>query len=90
MSRLFANGTEGEAWVRVWCEVCANDANQDCPIVLRMILDEPTPEIIPERDGLHLPALHVCTAYSPPAGGDPYAETRVNVVRHTCKEGDRG
>ncbi len=29
----FANGFEGESWMRLWCEDCANDVGRDCPLV---------------------------------------------------------
>ena len=29
MSRLFANGTEGNAWEAVWCSLCTEDTDDD-------------------------------------------------------------
>ena len=88
MSRLFANGTEGDAWMTVWCNECANDADGTCPIVNRLLFepDEVPPEIIEQPDGeYHLPPLHLCTAYTPGADGDPHAERRANVIAYVTE-----
>jgi hypothetical protein len=30
----FSNGTSWEIWSSRWCEQCANDINEDCPIIM--------------------------------------------------------
>lgn len=82
MSAMFSNGTEGDAWMAVWCDVCANIKGCDA---IGAIYSGITPECITlERDGLHLPALHVCSRFAPD-GEDEYAEVRERVVAVTVR-----
>lgn len=94
---VFSNGTEGYSWMNVWCAHCANDhdthgdgfasGGHGCDVVLHMMTSDEWPEaIMPEPPGeFHLPPLHLCGMFTPcePCGGDPLAETRVNVIAHT-------
>lgn len=96
MSVVFSNGTEGQAWMNVWCAHCALDHDQHegqpmdnggCDLVLHMMTSDVWPEaIVPQPPGeFHLPPLHLCGMFTPcnDCGGDPLAETRANVVAHT-------
>ena len=91
MSRLFANGTEGDAWFHVWCNVCAHE--DQCATSLQLFAE---PAVVPDaiteqpEGSYHLPPLHLCADYTPPAGGDPFAEVRANVVRHVTEHAAGG
>lgn len=79
--RPFANGTEGEAWMHVWCDCCIHDHQMHgpnaegpgCPIIAQAMLSshddypEAWPEAwLPEPTGeFHLPSLLVCGKYEP-------------------------
>lgn len=80
MSKLFANGTEGEAWAHVWCHACAHDhayhpggddgkATDGCSIILEMLQSDDVPDAItPEPAdvlGFHMPPLHLCASFIP-------------------------
>jgi hypothetical protein len=53
----FSNSTEWDLWSYRWCRTCQNDINEDCHIILNMLLDEPTPEIEGRGESA------VCTEY---------------------------
>ena len=96
MSVVFSNGTEGDAWMNVWCRHCAHDHDQHdgteltnvggCEVVMHMMTSDVWPEaILREPEGeFHIPPLHLCGVFTPcePCGGDPLAETRSNVVAY--------
>lgn len=94
--RPFANGTERDAWMAVWCQSCAHDhtMHTDTPpgcelLVAVCILGEFPDEWTPEPAGeFHLPPLHVCHQYAPCdlCGGDPQPEIRAKVINHTMRE----
>ena len=75
--RMFANGTEGAAWMRVWCEMCVHE---DTCGYLDVIWSGDTPDVITlaTEPPFHLPALHVCSAFTP-NGEDQHAEIRERV-----------
>jgi hypothetical protein len=96
MSSVFSNGTEGYAWMDVWCNHCAhdhamhNDGNgPGCGVVIHMMTSDEWPEaIMPEPPGeFHLPPLHLCGMFTPctSCGGDPLADVRSNVIAHTTQ-----
>ncbi len=35
----FANSTEGQSWMSLWCADCLNDTDEDCPLLAAQ-LDE--------------------------------------------------
>lgn len=75
MSDMFANGTEGDAWMHVWCNVC--DHEPTCTILDAIWCGETPPAITLEPKGtFHLPALHLCAEFQ--NADDPYAEARAN------------
>ena len=83
MSRMFANGTEGEAWMAVWCNVCTSEPT--CAILDAIWSGETPSAITLEPAGtFHLPALHICSAFVNP--NDPHAEIRANVIAHVNQE----
>jgi hypothetical protein len=88
MSRLFANGTEGVAWMHVWCNVCVHE--DDCETLIDLFCDlDGVPAAITEQPKgvFHLPPLHLCADYTPPSTGDPFTEVRANVVRYVTEHG---
>lgn len=36
---MFSNSTEWEIWSHNWCRKCVNDVNEDCPIILDLMLN---------------------------------------------------
>ena len=87
--RPFSNGTEGEAWMAVWCTYCARDhglhngrdSDPMCDLIGAAMLGDVWPEQwIPEPDDgqFFLPSRLVCTAFTACAecGGDPGADDR--------------
>jgi hypothetical protein len=95
MSIGFANGTEGDAWMHVWCDHCARDhgvhdeSGPGCSIVMHLMTAEseeadgwPEPLLRTKDYWKSLPADIACAAFTPCAacGGDPLAVTRAAVV----------
>lgn len=81
MSAMFSNGTEGEAWMSVWCYVCKHEETCEA---LDDIFMGGTPDCITlEKDTRHLPALHVCSRYEHVWGEDEYADIRARVIAKT-------
>jgi hypothetical protein len=60
-----SNGTEGEAWVAAWCHTCAEDVEENCPILLAsLIFDDGPPQW--HRGPMWSPQTAIyCTAYHP-------------------------
>lgn len=96
----FSNGTEGEAWMGVWCNHCAKDHGihtgdgGGCEIILTAMVPElwrwPEPWVATRDYRKRLPADIDCLAFEPcePCGGDPLAETREGVrvrIRKTVR-----
>lgn len=93
-ARPFSNGTEGDAWMRVWCASCAHDhtmhgpdgSGPGCRIIAdAMIGGEPWPEAWlpePDDDRFGCPSRMICGQYQPcdPCGGDPQADLRAGIV----------
>ena len=82
MIHLFANGTEGVAWENMWCDLCAKDDHDDCPIHTLLLCTSVIPDAItkqPEGE-FHLPPLHLCAEFTPRPDGDPLSEMRSRVV----------
>ncbi len=44
MGRAFSNGTSWEMWAAGNCYVCANDVNEDCPIIAEALCSDDTPK----------------------------------------------
>ena len=40
-----ANGSEGDAWQQAWCNSCEQDADEDCPILLNLLIGEHDPHV---------------------------------------------
>lgn len=83
--RPFSNGTEGDAWMSVWCSRCVHDhgAHDEtytdcCDLIAAAMLpdfpsaDLPWPEVwLPEPDGsFSLPSRMTCGQFSPCTNGD--------------------
>lgn len=91
MSEMFSNGTEGEAWMSRWCDVCDNDHGSDsevrCGDCDRIWMSE-TPEcVILEPEGeFHMPPAHICTRFAARPDGDPYSIARVQIVARVKAE----
>lgn len=48
MTAYFSNGSEWDAWSADWCETCIHDAagpEDGCPIILQLLLGEPTEHV---------------------------------------------
>ena len=48
MTAYFSNGSEWDAWSAAWCETCIHDAagpEDGCPIILQLLLGEPTEHV---------------------------------------------
>lgn len=85
----FSNGTEGDAWQRVWCDTCTRDHGlhgttgdgEGCPIFLQALIGETVPEWT-QRNGppFVLPPDVICSAYEPctldACSGDPQPAAR--------------
>lgn len=87
MSEMFSNGTEGEAWMARWCDVCDNDHGadsdkhcDDCDTIWMSM----TPEcIILEPEGVfHMPPAHICTRFAARPEGDPWGSSRPGIVAY--------
>lgn len=99
MSALFSNGTEWEAWEAVWCAVCAHDHDAGChgagcEVVLELMSGDHPEVIRAEPAGeRHLPALHVCTLFTPCSrpgcSGDPFATERARTIEHLDRQEGR-
>jgi len=64
-----SNGTEGQAWMAAWCETCAKDVDDNCPIVLAGLVGNDPPEWHPGP--LWSPqTVMYCTEYDPRARAD--------------------
>ena len=77
----FSNGTEGDAWMGVWCELCTHDhsithnddaaTGEGCQIMLRAVADTDDewrwPEVwLPEPRGSYsLPSRLICGQFEP-------------------------
>ena len=69
MSRPFSNGTEGEAWMAVWCDTCTKDApardgryEEGCPLIVTAMVGE-TPEQWTEDRMFTLGHQYTCADY---------------------------
>lgn len=91
--RPFSNGTEGDAWQRVWCDVCVHDHGMHegsdlsggCAVFLTALCGDWPHEVwLPEpSDGkFALPSRLTCGMFTACelCGGDPHAETRAAIV----------
>jgi hypothetical protein len=83
----FSNGTEFEAWTRVWCEYCVHDHDishdpdgpgPGCELILNALMDQHTwPEAwVPEPPSLghNLPSLIVCERFEGCLRGDCHGD----------------
>lgn len=79
----FSNGTDGYAWLEVWCGDCVhdrearNDTGPGCPLVLVSLMQKTPAEWTPVEDPQEYEESgpYVCTEYrSEDDGGDPGPE----------------
>ncbi len=95
-NRPFANGTEGSAWMSVWCGSCRHDhamhiengGGPGCEIIAgnMFLSNEPgyewPTEWIPEPPGgFSLPSRMVCTKYAPCRGRGCHGDPQPDVRR---------
>jgi hypothetical protein len=59
---MFSNSTEWEIWSYNWCRTCLNDENEDCDIILNLMVNGKDARI--RRDGPNLSDI-ICDGYDP-------------------------
>jgi hypothetical protein len=81
-----SNGTEGQAWMAAWCETCAKDVDDNCPIVLAGLVGNDPPEWHPGP--LWSPqTVMYCTEYDPRARADAEEECCKGWNATACRGG---
>ena len=63
--RAFSNGTEWEIWSGRWCDDCANDINEDCPLIALAMFGEVTPAEWVEIEPLSRERRYECIEFIP-------------------------
>lgn len=58
-----SNGTEGEAFIGAWCDRCARDQEQSCPILAATLALEVTHQSYPVEWILDANGQPQCTAF---------------------------
>lgn len=59
---MFSNSTEWEIWSYNWCRKCLNDENEDCEIILNLMISGEDSRVVANGPGLHQIS---CAGYDP-------------------------